>query len=70
MYVSLQSITFDLSINQTLKLNNMKTFGFYLNGETLLKTVKCSDLKAAKGKLDFHYPVNFNIQIKEVKLNN
>lgn len=43
-----------------------KTFGFYLNGETLLKTVKCSSLKYAKDKLDFYYPVNFNIQIKEI----
>jgi hypothetical protein len=45
----------------------MKTFGFYLNGETLIKSVKCSDIKAAKGKLDFLYPINFNIHIKEIK---
>lgn len=44
----------------------MKKFGFYLNGETLLKTVTCSNLKAAKGKLNFYYPENFNIEIKEI----
>ena len=43
----------------------MKTYGFYLNGETLLKTVKCSNVQAAKKKLDFSYPINFNIQIKQ-----
>jgi hypothetical protein len=43
----------------------MKTYGFYLNGETLLKTVKCSNIQAAKKKLDFSYPINFNIQIKQ-----
>lgn len=43
-----------------------KIFGFYLNGETLLKTVKCSNIQYAKKKLDFFYPVNFNIQIKEI----
>jgi hypothetical protein len=48
-------------------MENFKTFGFYLNGETLIKQVKCSNLKAAKGKLDFMFPVNFNIQIKEIK---
>lgn len=44
----------------------MKTFGFYLNGEKLLKKVVCSDIKKAKAKLDFSYPVNFNIQIKQL----
>ena len=43
----------------------MKTYGFYLNGKTLLKTVKCSNVQAAKKKLDFSYPINFNIQIKQ-----
>jgi len=47
-------------------LLNIKSFGFYLNGETLLKSVKCSDISAAKKKLDFYYPENFNIQIKEI----
>lgn len=46
---------------------NTKTFGFYLNGETLLKKVKCSTIKHAKSKLDFYYPVNFNIQIREIQ---
>lgn len=41
-------------------------YGFFLNGETLIKTVVCSDMKAAKAKLNFLYPVNFNIQIKKV----
>ena len=45
----------------------MKKFGFYLNGETLIKTVTCSDMAAAKKKLDFHYPANFNIEIRELK---
>lgn len=47
----------------------MKTneYGFYLNGEKLIKTVKCSDLKAAKAKLDFHYPINHNIEIKRLR---
>jgi hypothetical protein len=44
----------------------MKTFGYFLNGKILLKTVKCSNLKSAKAKLNFLYPVNFNIQIKEL----
>jgi hypothetical protein len=44
----------------------MRTFGYFLNGEILLKTVKCSNLKSAKAKLNFLYPVNFNIQIKEL----
>jgi hypothetical protein len=48
-------------------MDNIKTFGFYLNGETLIKQVKCGNPKAAKGKLDFMYPQNFNIQIKEIK---
>lgn len=48
-------------------MNIFKEFGFYLNGETLIKKVKCSNIKAAKGKLDFMYPINFNIQIKEIK---
>ena len=51
----------------TNKMDNIKTFGFYLNGETLIKQVKCGNPKAAKGKLDFMYPQNFNIQIKEIK---
>ena len=45
----------------------MKQFGFYLNGETLIKTVTCKDLKSAKAKLDFYYSENFNIQIKFIK---
>ena len=44
----------------------MKTFGFFLNGEILLKTIKCSNLKSAKAKLNFFYPINFNIEIKEL----
>ena len=44
-----------------------KTYGFYLNGETLIKKVKCSNIKYAKKKLDYFYPVNFNIQIREIK---
>ena len=44
----------------------MKRYGFYLNGETLLRTVVCTNIAAAKKKLDFIYPVNFNIQIKLV----
>lgn len=46
----------------------MKKYGFYLNGNKLLKCVYCSSLKHAKAKLDFRYPVNFNIQIKEIKI--
>ena len=42
----------------------IKEYGFYLNGEALIKVVKCSSVKHAKKKLDFFYPVNFNIQIK------
>jgi hypothetical protein len=45
----------------------MKKYGFYLNGEKLIKTVTCSSFEKAKGKLDFIYPINFNIQIKEIK---
>ena len=45
----------------------MKTFGFYLNGETLIKSVKCSNIKYAKAKLNFRFPQNFNIEIKEIK---
>ena len=48
-------------------MDNIKTFGFYLNGETLIKQVKCSNIKAAKGKLDFMFPQNFTIQIKEIQ---
>lgn len=49
-------------------MENIKTFGFYLNGEKLLKTVKCSSLEAAKKKLNFSFPVNFNICIIEHKI--
>lgn len=45
----------------------MLKFGFFLNGETLLKTVVCSNLKAAKGKLNFYYPEKFNIEIRLIK---
>ena len=44
----------------------LQKFGFYVNGERLIKTVICSDIEAAKKKLDFLYPVNFNIQIKKI----
>jgi hypothetical protein len=42
-------------------------YGFYLNGETLVETVTCANLKQAKSKLYFFYPINFNIQIKLIK---
>ena len=45
----------------------VKKWGFYLNGQTLLKTVHAKTKEAAKKKLDFMHPVNFNIQIKEEK---
>lgn len=45
----------------------LRQYGFFLNGETLLKVCTCKNLKQAKGKLDFFYPVNFNIQIKFIK---
>ena len=44
-----------------------KKFGFYLNGEKLVKTVICANKKAAKDKLNFHFPENFNIEIKFIK---
>jgi uncharacterized protein (DUF3820 family) len=44
-------------------------YGFYLNGKTLIKTITCANLKQAKAKLDFFYPINFNIQIKLIKMN-
>ena len=45
----------------------IKQYGFFLNGDKLLKTVKCTDLESAKNKLNFLYPINFNIQIKFIK---
>lgn len=42
----------------------LRKYGFYLNGEKLIKTVICQNIDAAKKKLDFYYPVNFNIQIE------
>lgn len=49
-------------------LPNVKKYGFYLNGEKLLKCVYCSSIDKAKEKLNFRYPVNFNIEIKEIKI--
>lgn len=43
-----------------------KKYGFFLNGETLIKTVYCNNMQAAKQKLNFFYPENFNIQIKSL----
>lgn len=45
----------------------LKQYGFYLNGETLIKTCTCKSIQQAKAKLDFFYPVNFNIQIRFIK---
>lgn len=47
----------------------IKQYGFFLNGVNLLKIVKCTDIKSAKNKLNFLYPINFNIQIKQIKTN-
>lgn len=44
----------------------IKQYGFFLNDESLLKIVKCTDIKAAKNKLNFLYPINFNIKIKQI----
>ena len=45
----------------------LKQYGFYVNGETLIKTCTCKSIKQAKAKLDLLYPVNFFIQIKFIK---
>jgi len=48
-------------------MKTLKKYGFYLNGQKLLKTVICSNMEAAKNKLDFYYAINFNIQIKFIE---
>ena len=48
-------------------MENLKTFGFFLNGETLIKKTKCFNKKQAFEKMKFSYPVNFNIQVIEIK---
>jgi len=45
-------------------MKTLNKYGFYLNGELLLKSVICSSIKKAKAKLDFNYPENTNIEIK------
>jgi hypothetical protein len=47
----------------------MNQYGFYLNGQTLLRKVVCSSIEAAKKKLNLLYPENFNIEIKLIKKN-
>jgi hypothetical protein len=44
-----------------------KKYGFYLNGEILLKTVLCDTEEQAYEKLIFAYPTNFNITIKFIE---
>ena len=49
-----------------MKINE---YGYYLNGEKLLKTVKCKDIETAYKKLVFVYPEHFNIKIRLIKKN-
>lgn len=42
----------------------IKVFKVLLNGEKELREIKAFSRDAAKGKLDFLYPNNFNIELR------